>query len=91
MIKRAIRQPAAEHRGSKPEKLDEVLEASLESFPASDPPSWTPISGPKAAPIPANEVVRGRVFFEKDPKAKQVKVVLPVAGLVFEFPYAMTF
>ena len=42
-----------------------------------------------AAPIPANEVVRGRVFFEKDPKAKQVKVVLPVAGLVFEFPYAM--
>ena len=44
-----------------------------------------------AAPIPANEVVRGRVFFEKDPKAKQVNVVLPVAGLVFEFPYAMTF
>jgi hypothetical protein len=44
-----------------------------------------------AAPIPANEVVRGRVFFEKDPKAKQVTVVLPVAGLVFEFPYAMTF
>ena len=44
-----------------------------------------------AAPIPSNEVVRGRVFFEKDPKAKQVTVVLPVAGLVFEFPYAMTF
>ena len=44
-----------------------------------------------AAPIPANEVVRGRVFFEKDRKAKQVYVVLPVAGLVFEFPYAMTF
>jgi hypothetical protein len=44
-----------------------------------------------AAPIPANEVVRGRVFFEKDSKAKQVKVVLPVSGLVFEFPYAMSF
>ena len=44
-----------------------------------------------AAPIPANEVVRGRVFFEKDSKAKQVNVVLPVAGLVFQFPYAMTF
>ena len=44
-----------------------------------------------AAPIPSNEVVRGRVFFEHHPKAKQVTVVLPVAGLVFEFPYAMTF
>jgi hypothetical protein len=44
-----------------------------------------------AAPIPANEVVRGRVYFEKDPKAKQVNVVIPVAGLVFEFPYAMKF
>jgi hypothetical protein len=44
-----------------------------------------------ATSIPANEVVRGRVFFAKDPKAKQVNVVLPVAGLVFEFPYAMTF
>jgi hypothetical protein len=44
-----------------------------------------------AAPIPANEVVRGRVFFAKDPKAKQVNVVLPVAGQVFEFPYAMKF
>jgi hypothetical protein len=44
-----------------------------------------------ATSIPANEVVRGRVFFEKVPKGKQVNVVLPVAGLVFEFPYAMTF
>jgi type IV secretory pathway VirB10-like protein len=45
----------------------------------------------EAAAIPANEVVRGRVYFEKDPKAKQVTVVLPISGVVFEFPYAMTF
>ena len=45
----------------------------------------------EARAIPGNEVVRGRVYFEKDPKAKEVKatVVIPVAGLVFEFPYTM--
>jgi hypothetical protein len=45
----------------------------------------------EAAAIPANEVVRGRVYFEKDPKAKQVTVVLPISGMVFEFPYGMAF
>jgi type IV secretory pathway VirB10-like protein len=44
-----------------------------------------------AAAIPANEVVRGRVYFEKDPKAKQVNVVLPISGVVFEFPYTLVF
>jgi hypothetical protein len=42
-----------------------------------------------AAAIPANEVVRGRVYFEKDPKAKQVNIVLPISGVVFEFPYSL--
>jgi hypothetical protein len=44
-----------------------------------------------ASAIPANQVVRGRVYFEKDPKAKQVNVVLPISGVVFEFPYTMVF
>jgi hypothetical protein len=44
-----------------------------------------------AAAIPANDVVRGRVYFEKDPKAKQVNVVIPVSGMVFEFPYSLSF
>ena len=44
-----------------------------------------------AATIPANELVRGRVYFEKDPKAKQVNIVLPISGVVFEFPYSMNF
>jgi hypothetical protein len=45
----------------------------------------------EASTIPANEIVRGRVYFERDHKAKMVNVVLPVAGQVFEFPYSMQF
>jgi hypothetical protein len=39
--------------------------------------------------IPPSEVTRGRVYFERDKHAHLVNVVLPIAGLVFEFPYAM--
>jgi len=42
-----------------------------------------------ATSIPPNEVLRGRVYFESDKKARLATVVLPIAGLVFEFPYAM--
>ncbi len=45
----------------------------------------------EASTIPANEIVRGRVYFERDHKAKMVNVVLPVAGQVFEFPYSLQF
>jgi hypothetical protein len=42
-----------------------------------------------ATSIAPNEVTRGRVYFERDKHAHLVNVVLPIAGLVFEFPYAM--
>jgi hypothetical protein len=42
-----------------------------------------------ATSIPPNEATRGRVYFERDKKAHLVNVVLPIAGVVFEFPYVM--
>jgi hypothetical protein len=43
----------------------------------------------EATSLPPNEVTRGRVYFESDKHARLVNVVLPIAGLVFEFPYSM--
>jgi hypothetical protein len=34
-----------------PEEIDEVAEVSIE-LPASDPPSWTPVRGPKISTPP---------------------------------------
>jgi hypothetical protein len=42
-----------------------------------------------ATSIPPSEVARGRVYFASDKKAQLVNVVLPIAGVVFEFPYAL--
>ena len=43
----------------------------------------------EATSIAPNQETRGRVYFERDKKAHLVNVVLPIAGLVFEFPYAL--
>ncbi len=41
-------------------------------------------------PLPPNEVTRGRVFFQRDRRAQQVNLVLPIAGAVFEFPFDLS-
>jgi hypothetical protein len=43
----------------------------------------------EAVSLSPNEVTRGRVYFERDKHEHLVNVVLPIAGLVFEFPYNM--
>jgi hypothetical protein len=43
----------------------------------------------RATSLSPNEVTRGRVYFESDKHARLVNIVLPIAGLVFEFPYSM--
>jgi hypothetical protein len=68
--------PEADEAAAEPKKNDDADKAATEQ-------------NLETTSIAPNQETRGRVYFERDKRAHLVNVVLPVAGLVFEFPYAM--
>ena len=76
--------PSPNHRRRGPLRRGRT-ERPPRKLPKKPPPnniSRQPRSPPTKSPS-------GRVYFERDKKSHLVNVVLPIAGLVFEFPYAM--
>ena len=79
-------------QSSIPAQTPEVAETDLDAKNIEIQPSAEKAASDhplEATSLPPNEVTRGRVYFESDKHARLVNIVLPIAGLVFEFPYSM--
>ncbi len=42
-----------------------------------------------AGAVKPSQIVRGRVYFERDKRATQVYLTIPIAGMVYQFPYTL--
>jgi hypothetical protein len=82
----ALTSPAAASANPFVGEADPDAAEAREKEAADKAAAEKPLSASSIAP---NEVTRGRVYFARDKKSDQVNVVIPIAGLVFEFPYAM--
>jgi hypothetical protein len=54
-------QPSNRKPAPDQEEIDVVQEASIELFPASDPPTWTFVQGPKTTPDPIDQARQTKV------------------------------
>jgi hypothetical protein len=89
--------PATDFASHNPQALESGASAAAEMSNAEIQKTVQEEAADKAAAqrplaatsIPPNGATRGRVYFESDKKAQLVNVVIPIAGLVFEFPYSL--
>jgi hypothetical protein len=82
--------PPSQTKPSTPTPAPETTEAAAkEPTPQEIADKATTQKYLAAVSLPPNEVTIGRVYFEREKHEKRVNIVLPIAGLVFEFPYTI--
>lgn len=81
--------PTAVAKDEKPATLvpigNQLFSARKETPAQSETPQPLLVS----TSLAPSRATSGRVYFERDKHAHLVNIVLPIAGVVFEFPYAM--